>query len=149
MPGLTAALYLHPTDKLVKIDVLRGKERLSLNLIAIQARDRMDQLADVVDPRKSHIGRLGIFAVDLDDELRSMLPDLRVASGVIVIGQAAQFNSANTGLRTGDVIHALNRTPIDSLEHLRSAVAQLRPGDPVTLQIERQGQLQYVAFEME
>lgn len=149
LPGLTAALYLHPIDKLVKIDVLRGKERLSLNLVAIQARDRMDQLADVVDPRKSHIGRLGIFAVDLDDELRSMLPDLRLSSGVIVIGQAAQFNSVNTGLRPGDVIHTVNRTPIDSLEQLRSAVAQLKPGDPVTLQIERQGQLQYVAFEME
>ena len=149
LPGLTAALYLHPTDQLLKVDVLRGTEKLSLNVVAIQARDRMDQLTDVVDPRKSHIERLGIFAVDLGGELRSMLPDLRVPSGVIVIGQAAQFNSANTGLRTGDVIHALNRFPIESLQQLRSAVAKLKTGDPVVLQIERQGQLQYVAFEME
>ena len=149
LPGFAAALYLHPTDRLLRIDVLRGAEKLSLNVAAVQARDRMDQLADVTDPRKSHIGRLGIFGLDFNDELRSILPDLRIASGVVVIGQATQFNSANTGLRTGDVIHALNRTPIDSLEQLRSAVAQLKAGDPVVLRIERRGQLQYLAFEME
>jgi S1-C subfamily serine protease len=45
--------------------------------------------------------------------------------------------------------HPLNRTPINSLEQLRSAVAQLEPGDPVVIQIDRQKQLQYLAFEME
>jgi serine protease Do len=78
-----------------------------------------------------------------------MLPNLRIASGVIVIGQAAQFNLVSNGLRTGDVIHALNRTRIESVEQLRSAVAQLKPGDPIVLRIERQGQLQYLAFEMD
>ncbi|PYX69381.1 MAG: hypothetical protein DMG72_21005 [Acidobacteria bacterium] len=73
----------------------------------------------------------------------------RIASGVIVIGQATQFNSVSTGLRTGDVIHTLNRTPIESVEQLRSAAAQFKPGDPVVLRIERQGRLQYLAFEME
>jgi len=144
-----AALYLHPTDQLLKVDVMRGTDRLSLNVAAVQTRDRMDQLADVGDPRKSHVGRLGIFGLDFDDELRSMLPDLRISSGVIVIGLAPQFNSVNTGLRTGDVIHTLNRTPIESVEQLRSAVAQFKAGDPVVLRIERQGQLQYLAFEME
>jgi S1-C subfamily serine protease len=36
-----------------------------------------------------------------------------------------------------------------SVEQLRSALHQLKPGDPVVLQIERQGKLQYVAFDME
>jgi len=38
---------------------------------------------------------------------------------------------------------------IESVEQLKSAVAQLKPGDAVVFQIERRGQFQYLAFEME
>jgi hypothetical protein len=47
------------------------------------------------------------------------------------------------------VIHSLNRTSIGSFEQLKSAVAQLKPGDAAVLGIERKGQFQYLAFEME
>lgn len=69
--------------------------------------------------------------------------------GVIVVGEAPGFNTVNTGLRAGDVIHSLNRTPVATVEQLRIAVAQLKPGDAAVLRIERQGQFQYLAFEME
>jgi S1-C subfamily serine protease len=47
------------------------------------------------------------------------------------------------------VVHSLNRTPVASVDQLRAAVAQLKPGDSAVLRIERQGQFQYLAFEME
>ena len=148
-PGFAAALFLHPPDQVLKIDVLRGAQKLSFDVPAILARDRLDQLADIVNPTKSHIAPLGILGLDFDDRLRFLLPFTRVATGVIVVGQAPGFNSVNTGLRPGDVIHSLNRTPIESVEQLRSAVTHLTPGDAAVLRIERQGQLQYLAFEME
>jgi serine protease Do len=132
----------------VKIDVLRGAQKLSFNVRVILARASMDQLAEVADPMKSHIETLGIFGLDFDNEPRS-LPDVRSRTGVIVIGQAPGFNSVNTGLRVGDVIHTLNRTPVASVEQLKSAVGQLKPGEAAVLQIERCGQFQYLAFEME
>jgi len=143
-----AALYLHRPDELLKIDVLRGAQKLSFNVRAILARASMDQLADVADPMKSHIEPLGIFGLDFDNELGS-LPDVRIRTGVIVVGRAPDFNSVNTGLQVGDVIHSLNRTAVESVEKLKSAVAQLKPGHPAVLQIERRGQFQYLAFEME
>ena len=143
-----AALYLHPPDQILKIDVLRGAQKLSFNVQSILVRDSIDQLTDVADPMKSHIEALGIFGLDFDNGLRS-LPGVRIRSGVIVIGQAPSFNSVNTGLRVGDVIHSLNRTPVESVEQLRSAVAQLKPGHAAVLYIERRGQFQYLAFEME
>jgi serine protease Do len=149
LPGFTAVLCLHPPDQVLKIDLLRGTQKLSFDVAAILARDPMDQLADVADPTKSHIGPLGIIGLSFDDELRSVLPYVRMGTGVIVVGQAPGFNSVNTGLRAGDVIHSLNRTPIASVEQLRTAVAQLKPGDSAVLRIERQGQFQYLAFEME
>jgi type II secretory pathway component PulC len=54
-----------------------------------------------------------------------------------------------TGLTTGDVIHRLNNTPIDSADQLRTLVRQLEKSAPVVLQVERAGQLQYLAFEMD
>jgi hypothetical protein len=35
------------------------------------------------------------------------------------------------------------------VEQLKSAVARLKPGDAAVLRIERRGQFQYLAFEME
>jgi serine protease Do len=146
--GFAAALYLHPLDQILKIDVLRGKQKLSFNVPAVTVRDRMNQFAGFGDPITSHIGPLAILGIDFNDEIRSILP-ARMATGVIVIGRAPGFNSVSTGLQPGDIIHALNRTPIESVEQLKSAVAQLKSGDAVALQIERRGRLHYLAFEME
>ena len=144
-----AALYLHPLDQVLKLEVLRGKESKTLYIPAIEHRDRLDQLMDAVDPEKSLIRRLGILAIDLTDQLRSMVTDLRIVSGVVVVGRAADLNVPETGLTTGDIIHSLNTTPIDSAEQLRTLTRQLKGGQPVVLQIERGGQLQYLAFEMD
>src|SRR6266849_3566813 len=63
LPGLTAALYLHPPDEKLAVDVLRGSRSISLNISAMQDPDPMDRLADLVDT-KNRIGRLGIFSLD-------------------------------------------------------------------------------------
>ena len=52
-------------------------------------------------------------------------------------------------MQTGDIIHSLNTKPIDSVETLRREVRELKSGDAVVLQIERNGGLQYLPFEME
>jgi len=58
-------------------------------------------------------------------------------------------SDVESGLEPGDVIHAVNGTSITSMEALRSAIEALRDGSAVVLQIERQGKLQYLSFEME
>ena len=149
LTGFDVALYQHPPNQAVRIDVLRGTRKLSFCIPAILVRDRMDQLADVADPIKSQIEPLGILGLDFNDKLYSLLPEVRVRTGVIVIGRAPGLNSSHTGLRLGDMIHSLNRTPVESVEQLKLAVTQLKPGDAAVLQIERKGQFQYLAFEME
>jgi serine protease Do len=148
LPGLTAALYLHPPDEVVGLEVLRGTEKISLNVPALQHHDKADELANFIDP-DSRIGRLGIYTMDFDARLRAAMPDVRIASGVVVLGQSLDLNALTGDLHAGDIIHAVNRVTIQSTEQLRSALRQLKPGDPLVLQIERQGQLQYVDSEME
>ena len=147
--AFTAALYQHPPDRVVNIEILRGAEHLSFSVPAILARDRMDQFAGIADPKKSHIAALAVLALNLNDELRSMLPGLRSSEGVLVLGRAAGFSSANSGLQSGDVIESLNHTSIASVEQLKAALARLKSGDSVVLRIERLGQLQYLAFELD
>jgi S1-C subfamily serine protease len=66
-----------------------------------------------------------------------------------VVGRAADLILPDTGLQAGDIIHQMNTTSVDSTDTLRTAVGALKAGDPVVLQIERDGGLLYVSFEME
>ena len=68
---------------------------------------------------------------------------------VVVLGQSLDLNALTGDLHAGDIIHTVNRVTIQSAEQLRSVLRDLKPGDPLILQIERQGQLQYVDSEME
>jgi serine protease Do len=148
LPSLSSALYLHRLDQVVKLEILRGSDKKTLYVPAIEQRDHMDELLDAVNPENSLIPRLGVLAIDLTPELRSRL-SLRIPSGVVVVGRAADLIMPDTGLQAGDIIHQLNTASIDSMETLRTAVGGLKTGDPVVLQIERDGGLMYVSFEME
>jgi serine protease Do len=149
LPAFTAALYLHRLDESLKLEVLRGTERKTLFIVALEMKDAMDALPDLANPRDNLVSRLGILGLDLTDELRSMLGTLRSPSGVVVVARVADFLSSASGLQTGDVIHSVNQTSIDSLNSLRAALRQIKPHDSVVLQVERGGGLQWLAFEME
>jgi serine protease Do len=149
LPAFTAALYLHPLDESLKLEVLRGTERKTLYIAALEMKDAMDALPNLANTRENLISRLGILALTLDDRLRSMLGTLRISTGVVVVGRVANFMSAATGLEPGDVIHSVNQTAIDSLSSLRTALSQIKPHDSVVLQVERAEGLRWLPFEME
>jgi serine protease Do len=149
MSALTAATYLHNPDHPVKLEVLRGTEKKILYVPAVEKHDQMDLLMDATDPEKGLVPRLGVLVVDITDQIRSTIGTVRIAGGVVVVGRAANLIVSDSGLQTGDIIHALNTKPIDSVETLRRAVRALKSGDAVVLQIERDGGLQYLPFEME
>jgi serine protease Do len=149
LPQLSSALYLHRLDQVLKLEILRGDEKKTLYIPAIEHRDQMDQLFDAADPEKNLIPRIGVLATDLTSDLSSKLGPLRISSGVVVLGRAADLITPDTGLQTGDIIHALNTTPITSMDGLRAAVLSLKTGDPVVLQVERTDGLTYLSFEME
>src|SRR4029077_12158565 len=114
LPSLSSALYLHRLDEVVKLQILRGNEKKTLYVPAIEQHDHMDELLDTVTPENSLIPRLGILAIDLTDNLRSKL-SLRIPTGVVVVGRAADLILPDTGLQAGDIVHHLNSTSIDSM----------------------------------
>ena len=57
LPDFIAALYLHPTDQLLKIDVLRGTSPMSFKLPVTVYHDKVDELADIPGLQKNLIWR--------------------------------------------------------------------------------------------
>jgi len=149
LPGFETALLRRSHGNPVTIEVLRGSQKLSFTVPVVEEPEsQYDDLAELVNPDKSLVRGLGILGVEINPEIAGMLEDLRIASGVIVAARAADATQ-ETGLKTGDVIHAFNGAKIDSLEGLRTAVGRLKPGDSVALQIERDEILMYLSFELE
>jgi serine protease Do len=146
LPDFAAALYLHSADQSVLLDVLRGPKKVSLVVPAIQHHDKFEDLQHLIVPQNL-VSDLGVFVHDFDGALRDVLPHLRIASGVIVVGQSPELNSYTSSLRAGDVLHALNQTPIESVDQLKSMLRGMKSRQSTVLQIERAGQLQYVSFE--
>jgi serine protease Do len=149
LPAFTSVLYLHPVDEVLQLQVLRGTEAKTFFIPVVEMKDPADALLDLANSRKNLVSRLGVLAVDLNDDLRSILGTLRNPSGVVVVARVADVMSSATGLEPGDIIHSVNRTPIDSLSSLRAALGQIKPQNPVVLQVERGGGYQWLAFDLE
>jgi serine protease Do len=142
-------LYRRLIGDVIALDVLREGQTFK---IAVAMTERHDPFASLqsADPRQNLVPRLGILGVDLDQRIATMLPVLRVKSGVVVASTAARgIDAREGGLAAGDVVYALNRTPIASVSQLRTALDQLKSGDAVVLHLERRGELLLLAFTVE
>ena len=146
---LEVNLWRFPVGDKVNLEVLRGADRLTMDVPVTAQDDDPQRFADLVNPEKNLIPKLGILGVEIDRKLAPMLPDLRKQSGVVVAARAAGSEGLEVDLRPGDVIYAINNEPTSTVASLTTALGQMKTGDAVVLQVERDGQLMYVAFEME
>jgi serine protease Do len=147
---LQVTLYRRFIGDVVSLDILRDGQKVKTPVAVAERDDRLAGLSQSIDPRQNLVARLGIVGVNLDQRIAEMLPVLRVRSGVVVASTVAgAIDSREGGFAPGDVVYAVNGTPVAGLAGLRVAVEQLKTGDPVVLQLERQGQLMYLAFTIE
>jgi S1-C subfamily serine protease len=148
LPLFGQSLYLHGSGEHVKLGILRGPDRLQLDVSLAERPHKVDSLVDSVDPVKSLVSHLGILGVELDPDLAHSLPDLRIPTGVIVVAKTLGSGTGDVPLQTGDVIHGLNGVTVTTMAGLRDGLGKLSSGDAAVLWIERYGQLIYVTFVM-
>jgi serine protease Do len=149
LPKYTARLYVHTRNTPIRMDVLRGGKPVTVSITAVAAPPMIDNLSDLIDPRKDLIASLGVFVIDLRQSPVGPMLNLRSDNGVLVAGLLGGEPATAADLAVGDVIRAINGTPLNDSQQLRQTLAGLKPGDAVVLEVERQSVLQYVAFEME
>ncbi len=149
VPLASMIISTRPADAVIDMEILRGSDRLTLNVPVMQEHNEVDQSLDLSDPTKALVPRLGIFGVEITDQLAEQLPGLRIPSGVIVAAMAANLLEVETDLKPGDIIHALNGEKIETLDSLRVALRAMPTGAPGVLEVERDERLMYVTFEMD
>jgi serine protease Do len=144
---LEVDLYPRVPGGSVTLEVLRGAERLTYVVTIAERAGDPERFADQVSPERNSVARLGVLALDLDEAVAQMLPPLRARAGVVVA--TADGRAGPDPLLPGDVIYSVNQEPVSGVESLRAVLAQLKPGSPVVLQLERGGELRFVVLDPE
>jgi serine protease Do len=141
-------LYQRAAGDVATLEVLRANQRLKVPVAVAEREDDPARFADLVSPERNVIDRLGVLALDLTPALADALGGSRRRGGVLVAARAVNA-AAEYGLEPGDVIFSLNGTPVNALAELRSMIGRLPANTACTLQIQRNGQLLFLSFEIE
>jgi serine protease Do len=83
-------------------------------------------------------GRLGIRGTDVTESIKKRF-NLTVDRGVIISQVEPDSPAEKAGLKKYDVIVEINGQPVESWKDLRFKVADIQPGQTVTLKIVREG----------
>ena len=104
------------------------------------ARNVMDQLNR---DGKVHRGRLGVGIQEITSDLARSLA-LPAARGVLVNSVEPGGPAQRAGIRTGDVITAVNSIRVDDPNALRNRIASSVPGTEVAITVLREGHEQQI-----
>jgi serine protease Do len=148
LPTVNYNFRLRESTDPVKLVVLRGTANVPLTVTPVEVKSELDSISDLADIQKNLVTELGILGVEIDPRAVDASSGLRDPYGIVVAAKAAGARS-EIPLVPRDVIRALNNTKIYTLNQLRSTVRELKPGSPVTLQLQREGRLIFLSFTIE
>jgi len=148
LPLVAFHFYLLETGDKVRLDILRGNDRLVFNVPVMEPPRDMDQITGLADTEKNLVPALGILGLEIDKRIASVIAELRDPFGIIVAARSAGAG-VEVPLNAGDVIRTLNGQPMTTLDRLRSALKALPPGAPVALQIQRDQKLLFISFTLD
>jgi serine protease Do len=146
----TQVLYSYKIGQKAGIVVLHDGKEATLSVPVIERPDDPMRFADLVTSPDNLIRSLGVVAINISGEVKELLGnDLRIPSGVLVAAKTPTSTLLGEGPQPGDVIHSVNGVPIKDLAELKQNIRQIKPGQPIVLQIERAGLLSYLVLESE
>jgi serine protease Do len=142
-------LYRYPVGAKIDVQVLRNRTKQTIQVVTMERHLDPLRFADMADPTKNLVRRLGILGIDVDQNVAALLPDLRKHYGVVVAARGGDSPYSGDDLQLGDVIYSVNNAPVTDVASLRKSLDELKPTDPLVLQVERDGKLMYVTLEIE
>jgi serine protease Do len=148
LPTVNYYFRLRDSPEKVQMGVLRDGKEMALAIAPVEERSDFDSVSAMADPQQNLIPELGILGVEIDRQIAASAKGLRDPYGIIVVARTAGA-TGEVPVQPRDVIRSLNNKHISVLQDLRDAVRALKPGSPVTLQIQREGRLMFVSFTLE
>ncbi len=104
-------------------------------------------MRSLIDKGSVSRGYLGLLPQDIDENLAKAL-DLKNAEGALVGSVTSGGPADKAGIKSGDVIVALNGTKVTGSVQLRTLVAEAVPGSVATLSISRKGSSQEITVKL-
>jgi serine protease Do len=148
VPMLALELSRSVAGDILALGLLRGTETVSANVKVRERPHPIDQLVGLADPENSVVPQLGIIGVDVAGATAALFPGLRIPSGVFVAARTEVSSGNEVPLVAGDVIHAVNRFSVRSLDGLRVLLDDVKADSELVLQIERNDQLLFVTCQI-
>ena len=145
---LEVNIYSKTIGSAITLDIARGADTIRRRVEVVARPNEGEEFIDLASPERHLVEELGLLCITVDERVARMLGPLRVPAGVLVAAKEAVAGPGAEFL-PGDVIHMVNKTPVSTLEQLRTELAKYGALDPVVVQIERRGQLRFIFFELE
>src|ERR1022692_1804862 len=142
-------LYRYPVGAKIDVQVVRNGTKQTVQVVTVERHGDPLRFADMADPAKNLVNRLGILGIDVDQNVAVLLPELRKHYGVVVAARGGDSPYSGDNLQLGDVIYSVNNMPVTGVASLRKTLDGLKETDPLVLQVERSGRLMYVTLEIE
>ena len=133
----------------VHLAILSGTATRELDVAVAQSPRDPTSLLNPADTEQDLIPRLGALVLPMTQELAGQLGSQRESGGLLVVARTFSAATEEVNLKTGDILYYANKTKLDSVTVLRNFMAGLKSGDPVVLQIERDGLLTFLSFRFE
>jgi len=146
---LDVGLYRYSVGQKVSLEISRGGSKTTVSVPIAERKDDPQRFADMVDPTKNLVPKLGILGIAIDKKVAEMFPELRNSYGIVVAATGGDSPYSGDSLQLGDVIYSVNTEMVTSVEALRTAIDNLKDTDPLVLQVERGGRLLYLTTAIE
>jgi serine protease Do len=129
----------------VPIKILRNGRQLTIHMTV---GERPSDIAQhFTSPRMREPGRLGVTVENITPGTQAAL-HLSSTNGVLVIDVIPGSAADNGGVQSGDIIYAINHTPVRAAADLLEVMRNLNEDSTVLLRLERQGKIFYSAFRL-
>jgi serine protease Do len=143
---LALRLYEYTIGNTIELQILRAQTLLKIKVQVTERQNDLLRFADLVNPDKDIVAKLGILCLTVNDKIRQILP-LRYEQGVLVAAFSGPSSYFGDQLREGDVIYAVNGRAVATVEMLREELDNAKRGQPIVLQAERNGTLTFLVLE--
>ncbi|GJL80039.1 MAG: peptidase [Nitrospinaceae bacterium] len=130
-----------PPGSNVPVDVIRNGKKKVFNITIEVLKEGETQVAAKEDP-------VGLQVQDITPELMQSL-QLESTEGVLVSDVTADGAAGEAGIRRGDVISEINRTPVKSVQDYERVTSEAKKGTTVLFLVRRGGTTIYIAVKMD
>jgi serine protease Do len=131
-----------PGDE-INVTVFRNRDKQVLKVKVTEAPDAAKEQA-VAESRDLNLG----MTLSKNTPALAREYELKTSKGLVVENVQRGGTAAENGIRSGDVVLAVNRTEVGSVEEFKRLLAGRRAGSMVLLLINRDGDEVYVRFAL-